>query len=664
MSVEPPPGLPLPERPEEPRRSDPHRPAGPGLTLAYNRMGSFDIHIPSEYMRLDPAALDVFDLRPDEYDGNMAVANRVPPEELGRLDTLIRRALENGTDVYGAYFRIRCRDGSRRWLHTQGHLVRDTEGTAYRVIGIVRDATRELDDAAKRTEFVETRRRLTGMVRRITTLLARATTVAEVTDALKDAEALSSLGAVSVMLGVVENGRVHTVTEGRLGLYVPELQYTRIDARFPMSEVVRTLRPRYITSREEFRRHFPPLWHHIQHLPVASGAYLPLIVQGRTIGALGMLYSRHGGFTGEERNLLVTLSGSIAQSLQRAMFFEQEHDLAESLQRAMLPHRVPDVPGARIAVRYRAARAGRDIGGDWYDVIPLPGGRVGLMIGDVQGHDTDAAAVMGQLRIALWAYVSEGTRPRRRWPARPPSSTSWTPTASPPAHTRKSTCRQERSRSSAPDISNRWCGAPTARASSSTRRAGCRSGSRTVPTGAAAPTTRSPGRPSRPARRSSSTPTDWWSGREPRSTKDSTGWHEPCGTDPAASRSWRTASATQWGSAAGAATTWRCCSCAGTPRRTTRDRPPADLGFPRHFLTHHQVIRRGRRHRDGRPMSPPRCPLFSPTCPRTSGEPERTQRCWAADSAFYPRQPPVLQENLWAQALPADPSCCSRRSPH
>ncbi|WP_405607338.1 SpoIIE family protein phosphatase [Streptomyces sp. NBC_01508] len=411
MSVEPPPGLPLPERPEEPRRSDPHRPAGPGLTLAYNRMGSFDIHIPSEYMRLDPAALDVFDLRPDEYDGNMAVANRVPPEELGRLDTLIRRALENGTDVYGAYFRIRCRDGSRRWLHTQGHLVRDTEGTAYRVIGIVRDATRELDDAAKRTEFVETRRRLTGMVRRITTLLARATTVAEVTDALKDAEALSSLGAVSVMLGVVENGRVHTVTEGRLGLYVPELQYTRIDARFPMSEVVRTLRPRYITSREEFRRHFPPLWHHIQHLPVASGAYLPLIVQGRTIGALGMLYSRHGGFTGEERNLLVTLSGSIAQSLQRAMFFEQEHDLAESLQRAMLPHRVPDVPGARIAVRYRAARAGRDIGGDWYDVIPLPGGRVGLMIGDVQGHDTDAAAVMGQLRIALWAYVSEGHPP-------------------------------------------------------------------------------------------------------------------------------------------------------------------------------------------------------------------------------------------------------------
>ncbi|AQU70309.1 hypothetical protein BBN63_33160 [Streptomyces niveus] len=405
MSGEPPSGLPLAEG------AEPDWPAGPGLTLAYNRMGSFDIDLVREYMHLDPGALEVFDLRPDEHDGSMEVPSRLPPEELERLDTLIRRALDKGGSVYGAYFWIRCRDGSRRWLHTQGHVLRDSEGNLRRAIGIVRDATRELDDAAKRTELVETRRRLTGMVRRVTALLARATTVQDVTDALKDAEALSNLGAVSVMLGIVENGHVHTVTEGRLGLYVPELRYTRIDARFPMSEVVRTLRPRYITSREEFRRSFPPLWHHIRHLPVASGAYLPLIVQGRTIGALGMLYSRHGGFTGEERNLLVTLSSSIAQSLQRAMLFEQEHDLADSLQRAMLPHRIPEVPGARIAVRYRAARAGRDIGGDWYDVVPLSDGRVGLMIGDVQGHDTDAAAVMGQLRIVLWAYVSEGHSP-------------------------------------------------------------------------------------------------------------------------------------------------------------------------------------------------------------------------------------------------------------
>ncbi|MFD3524474.1 SpoIIE family protein phosphatase [Streptomyces sp. NPDC058653] len=408
MSADQPPGPPPPGSTDP---SEPDWPADPGLTLAINRMGSFDIDLHSRAMHLDPGALEVFDLRPDEYDGDMAVANRVPPEELERLDTLIAPSLRGGKDVYGAYFQIHCRDGTPRWLHTQGHVLRNADRVAYRVIGIVRDATRELDDAAKRIELVETRRRLTGMVRRVTALLARATTVSDVTDALKDSEALSNLGAVSVTLGIVDKGRVHLVSEGRIGLYVPELQYTRVDGQFPMSEAVRTLRPRYITSRDEFKRDFPPLWEHIEHLPVASGAYLPLIVQGRPIGVLGMLYSRHGGFTGEERNLLITLSSSIAQSLQRAMLFEQEHDLAETLQQAMLPHHIPEVPGSRIAVRYRAARAGRDVGGDWYDVIPLPGDRVGLMIGDVQGHDTDAAAVMGQLRIVLWAYITEQHSP-------------------------------------------------------------------------------------------------------------------------------------------------------------------------------------------------------------------------------------------------------------
>ncbi len=97
------------------------------------------------------------------------------------------------------------------------------------------------------------------------------------------------------------------------------------------------------------------------------------------------------------------------------MLYEQEMDLAEGLQQAMLPRTIPSVPGCDVAVRYRAASIGgalgRDIGGDWYDLIPLPGGRVGAVIGDVQGHDTHAAAVMGQLRIVLRAYAAEGHPP-------------------------------------------------------------------------------------------------------------------------------------------------------------------------------------------------------------------------------------------------------------
>jgi hypothetical protein len=77
----------------------------------------------------------------------------------------------------------------------------------------------------------------------------------------------------------------------------------------------------------------------------------------------------------------------------------------------MLPRRIPAISGGEVAVRYRAGRSGREVGGDWYDVIPLPRRRFGLVVGDVEGHDSHAAAIMGQLRIALRAYAAEGHTP-------------------------------------------------------------------------------------------------------------------------------------------------------------------------------------------------------------------------------------------------------------
>ncbi|MEV7617950.1 SpoIIE family protein phosphatase [Streptomyces sp. NPDC089799] len=387
-------------------------PARPDLSLALNRMGTFDWDLDSGQMHLDPTALEVYELRPEEYSGTpVGLRLRIPPAEEARIDALVSQALKDGRDRFGAYFRIRRRDGSPRWTHIQGRILRDPAGRPYRIIGIVRDAAHDPREPELRGRQGEGRRRMTGVVERTTAILAHARTVNDVTDVLKDPEALGHLGAVSVMLGVVDGGRIHLVAEGQLGSYVPEIEYTRIDAAFPMSEAVRTLQPVFIASREVFQGRYPLLWPYIEPLSVRSGVYLPLIAQGRPIGALGLLYTREADFSAEERNLLVALGSGIAQSLQRAMLFEQEHDLAEGLQRAMLPRRIPEVPGARIAVRYQAARMGRDIGGDWYDVIPLGGGRVGVMVGDVEGHDTDAAAVMGQLRIVLRAYVTEGHTP-------------------------------------------------------------------------------------------------------------------------------------------------------------------------------------------------------------------------------------------------------------
>lgn len=387
-------------------------PAHPDLSLALNRMGSFDWDLDSGLMHMEQAALDVFDLRADEYDNKpTTLGTRVPPDEGVRLDAMVTQALKSGRKNYGAYFRILRRDGTLQWTHTQGFVQRDATGRPRRIIGIVRDATQELADATARHELDEERRRRTSLVDATTAALAHARTVQDVINVLKNSQGLAHLGATSLVMGLIEAGRIHLVADGPEGAFVPGTRYTRTDEQYPMSEVVRTLGPRFIESAEDFADSYPVLWPHISHLGITSAAYLPLIAQARPIGALGLLYSDKNGFTGDERNLLVALGSSIAQSLQRAMLYEQEHDLAEGLQQAMLPRRIPDVPGAQIAVRYRSARLGRDIGGDWYDVIPLPGGRVGTVIGDVQGHDTHAAAVMGQLRIVLRAYAAEGHSP-------------------------------------------------------------------------------------------------------------------------------------------------------------------------------------------------------------------------------------------------------------
>ncbi|WP_265867771.1 SpoIIE family protein phosphatase [Streptomyces sp. SKN60] len=375
-------------------------------------MGTFDWDLLTGRMTMDEGALDIFDMPADEYDGDPAtLGSRVLTDEGRRLDSLVTQALKDGSSHYGAYFRIRTRDGVQRWTHTQGVVRRDADGRPVRIIGLVRDASEELTESAARLGLDEGRRQRTSVVEGMTAALAHARTVQDIIDLLNDSQGLEQFGAASLVMGLLESGRIHLVAEGPAGAFVPGTRFTRVDEPYPMSEVVRTLSPRFIESPEDFAASYPILWPHISGLGITSAAYLPLIAQARPIGALGLLYSDRTGFSADERNLLVALGSSIAQSLQRAMLYEQDHDLAEGLQQAMLPRRIPDVPGAQIAVRYRSARLGRDIGGDWYDIIPLPGGRVGAVIGDVQGHDTHAAAVMGQLRIVLRAYAAEGHTP-------------------------------------------------------------------------------------------------------------------------------------------------------------------------------------------------------------------------------------------------------------
>lgn len=129
------------------------------------------------------------------------------------------------------------------------------------------------------------------------------------------------------------------------------------------------------------------------------------------MGAWMAAFKHPASFSPDERSVLTTVARMLAQALQRAGVAESERELTTGLQRSMMPQLGPEIPGMRIAARYVPTGGGLQVGGDWYDMIPLPSGRFALVIGDVQGHDVRAAGLMGQLRIAVRAYASEGHRP-------------------------------------------------------------------------------------------------------------------------------------------------------------------------------------------------------------------------------------------------------------
>ena len=144
---------------------------------------------------------------------------------------------------------------------------------------------------------------------------------------------------------------------------------------------------------------------------IVSLVGVPLEVEGRLLGVLHAGTREPRTFSGDDVALLELAAARLAIALDHSRLYEREHAVAATLQRSLLPDKLPDVPGTSIATRYVPAVSEVEVGGDWYDVIPLPAGRVGLAMGDVVSRGVRAASVMGQLRNALRAYALDGHPP-------------------------------------------------------------------------------------------------------------------------------------------------------------------------------------------------------------------------------------------------------------
>ncbi|MEU1216405.1 SpoIIE family protein phosphatase [Streptomyces sp. NPDC005791] len=386
---------------------------GTAERLAMNRTGSFEWDLDARTVDIDEAGLMVFGLDPATFDASpSAVVERLDAADRARLDVTIDEAIYGGSSSYSVHFQVSLEDGTRQWTHVQARILRSEDGRAHRVIGVVRDATAEVTHSAFVLDLERRRRRQTSIVEATTAAMSRAVTVDDVTTALTGPGGLVGIGADGLALGLVENSALKFIALSGDSVEVLEgLGSGQLDASLPLGDTILSGRPRFISSLGSLIRRYPVLAPHIGELDFQAVAYLPLIAQARPLGGLALFYRERTVFNADERILCLGLAAIVAQSLQRAILFDEEREFATGLQAAMLPRRIQEPEGGEIAVRYHAAWSGREVGGDWYDVITLPRGRIGVVVGDVQGHDTHAAAIMGQLRIALRAYAAEGHPP-------------------------------------------------------------------------------------------------------------------------------------------------------------------------------------------------------------------------------------------------------------
>ena len=192
---------------------------------------------------------------------------------------------------------------------------------------------------------------------------------------------------------------------------VARLRSESPDAELPAAVALRTGEPVWLESRQARDERFPELVG-LERTTVSMCA-VPLIVQGRRLGALRFSFSEARLFDEDERLFVLVLAAQTAQALERAQLQHQRAQVAERLQHSLLPPDLPKVPGLEIAAVYHPLGAGVEAGGDFYDVWEISPGRFGVAIGDASGTGPEAAALTALVRHTLRAVAMFEEDPRR-----------------------------------------------------------------------------------------------------------------------------------------------------------------------------------------------------------------------------------------------------------
>ncbi|MEU0846183.1 SpoIIE family protein phosphatase [Streptomyces sp. NPDC005962] len=288
---------------------------------------------------------------------------------------------------------------TNRWYHIR--LVPVPDGMTVHITDVT--DRRALD--AERSAAVHAATERATRIAELTSAFAEALTTQDVVKAVAD-RVLPPFGATGLICQLIEEKRLRVVgSTGYSDTFLSFLDNVPLPPDAPVSspvtQVLGSRSPLFISSPEDYAKRFPEV---VGYLPLSgkkAWAFLPLVASDHRTGYCVVSFDRPRHFGEEERTLLTAISGLVAQALERARLYDAEHTRAQELQRGLLPRTLPALPAVTAAARYLPAGEGMEVGGDWYDLIPLSGERVALVIGDVMGHGLSEAATMGRLRTAV-----------------------------------------------------------------------------------------------------------------------------------------------------------------------------------------------------------------------------------------------------------------------
>jgi serine phosphatase RsbU (regulator of sigma subunit)/anti-sigma regulatory factor (Ser/Thr protein kinase) len=240
--------------------------------------------------------------------------------------------------------------------------------------------------------------------------LSRAATHEAVANAVlqQGVEALGASGG-GVLLSTEADRLVVPGTIGYDQHLVDPLRGESPRAELPAAVALRTGEPVWIESREERDARYPELIN-LERGTVSTCA-VPLIVGDKCLGALRFSFLRPRLFDEDERRFVLALAAQTSQALDRAQLYEQRLEFSRRLQLSLLPRRLTGPPGIDIAGVYHSLGDGTELGGDIYDMWPMPDGLWGLVIADAAGTGPEAAALTAMVRFSLRALATTDASP-------------------------------------------------------------------------------------------------------------------------------------------------------------------------------------------------------------------------------------------------------------